>query len=222
MPRGAEAAQPNRAQRIAELRSAMEALGGDVPRSLAPDADVLTTGDALRAVLPGGGLPRRAVTQLSDTPTLAVEMIDSVTADGGFAGVVGWPELSYAGISALERVIAVPDPGIDPLSVAGVLAEGLDLVVLHTPQRLNLSPVRARPLLARVRKGRAALLAVNVAVPSPALSIAGAVAGFHGIGRGSGRITGVDIRVEAAGHRTASAVVTLGEAPSRARLKAVK
>ena len=49
----------------------------------------------------------------------------------------------------------------DPLAVAGVLVEGLDLVVLHTPQPLNLSPVRARPLLARLRKGNAALVAVN-------------------------------------------------------------
>lgn len=178
-------------------------------------------GGQFAAILPHGGLPRRAVTHLSDTPALVVEMLDSVTAAEGFAGVVGWPELSYAGVGALERVIAVPDPGIDPLSVAGVLVEGLDLVVLHTPQPLNVSPVRARPLLARVRKGRAALLMVNARVPSPALSITGQVTGFHGIGRGVGTIAGMDMRVEAAGHHTSSTVITLGRNARRAGLRAV-
>lgn len=178
-------------------------------------------GGQFAAILPHGGLPRRAVTHLSDTPALVVEMLDSVTAAEGFAGVVGWPELSYAGVGALERVIAVPDPGIDPLSVAGVLVEGLDLVVLHTPQPLNVSPVRARPLLARVRKGRAALLMVNARVPSPALSITGRVTGFHGIGRGVGTIAGMDMRVEAAGHHTSSTVITLGRNARRAGLRAV-
>ncbi|WP_235840549.1 hypothetical protein [Corynebacterium liangguodongii] len=162
------------------------------------------------------------MTHASETAALVVEMLEAVTATGGFAGVVGWPELSYAGISHLERVIAVPDPGIDPLSVAGVLVEGLDLVVLHLPQRIALSPVRARPLLARVRRGRAALITVNAEVPSPALRLSARVVGFHGIGRGSGRITGFDLRVEAAGHRTASAVITLGQAAGRAPLEAVR
>lgn len=199
----------------------MADMGGQAPERVLPDTDILSLGDAFRTVLPGGGVPRRAVTHLSDTPALVVDMADSVTAEGGFVGVVGWPELSYAGISVLERVIAVPDPGIDPLSVAGVLVEGLDLVVLHTPQPLNLSPVRARPLLARVRAGRAALLTVNARVPSPALSITGTVTGFHGIGRGTGRISGMDIRVESAGRRAASTVITLGHAARRTGLRAV-
>ena len=116
----------------------MAALGGEVPEPVAPDTDVVGVGEMFRTVLPGGGLPRRAVTHVSDTPALVVEMVDSITAAGGFAGVVGWPDLSYAAVAALERVIAVPDPGIDPLSVAGVLVEGLDLVVLRTPQALSL------------------------------------------------------------------------------------
>ncbi|WP_346727131.1 hypothetical protein [Corynebacterium qintianiae] len=214
--------QSSRADRIAELRSRMAAMGGEAPERVVPETDTLALGEKFRTVLPDGGLPRRAVSQVSDTPALVVEILDAVTAEGGFAAVVGWPDLSYAGIAALDQIIAVPEPGIDPLSVAGVLAEGLDLVVLHTAQPINVSPVRARPLLARVRKGRAALVTVNAHVPSPALSITGRVAGFHGIGRGAGRIMGMDMRVEAAGHRTASATITLGQTPGRVGLKAVK
>ncbi len=205
----------------------MEALGVEQERSSVESTLTLPVGESLRMLFPGGGLPRRAVSHVSDTPALVVELIAQVAAKGGFCGVVGWPELSYAGVPAEDagRVVAVPEPGIDPLGVAGVLAEGLDLVVLHTPQRLELSPVRARPLLARLRQGRAALVAVGTRVPSPALEVAGEVVAIHGVGRGSGRITGLDIRVrvQAKGARPASGVITLGPGPQeRPALKVMK
>lgn len=200
----------------------MAALGGEVPQPVADDADLLAVAGPLAAVLPGGGLPRRAVTHVSDTPLLIAELIERVTESGGHVGVVGWPELSYAGVGALERVIAVPEPGAEGLAVAGVLAEGLDLVVLRTRVALELTPVRARPLLARLRKGNAALLAVNTRVPSPALAVTAELAHFHGIGRGTGRIDGIDLRVRAErkGARPASATVTLGS-PRRPQLTVV-
>ena len=192
----------------------MAAIGGEVPQQVVEDGDTLVVGGGLSLVLPNGGLPRQAVTHVSDTPALIVELIGQVTGAGGRAGIVGWPELSYAGIDAdaLERVVAVPDAGLDDLSVAGVLAEGLDLVVLRTRSPFQLTPVRARPLLARIRKGQAALVCVNVEVPSPALTVTGRLANFHGIGRGTGRITGIDfdVRAETKGYRPASARVTLG------------
>lgn len=224
---GEKPAQTTRAEQIAELRSRMAALGGEPDAPVSAPAQVLPVGEELRTLLPGGGLPRGAVSHVSDTPALVVEMIKQVAAAGGFCGVVGWGQLSYAGVPPehLERVVAVPEPGIDPLGVAGVLAEGLDLVVVYTPQRLELSPVRARPLLARLRQGRAALVAVGTRVPSPALEVVGEVAGVHGVGHGSGRITGIDIRVraQAKGARPASRVITLGTAPQpRPALKVVK
>ena len=204
----------------------MAAIGGEVPQQVVEDGDTLVVGGGLSLVLPNGGLPRQAVTHVSDTPALIVELIGQVTGAGGRAGVVGWPELSYASIDAdaLERVVAVPDAGLDDLSVAGVLAEGLDLVVLRTRSPFQLTPVRARPLLARIRKGQAALVCVNVEVPSPALTVTGQLAQFHGIGRGTGRITGIDfdVRAQAKGYRPASARVTLGTGGvEKRRLRAV-
>ena len=198
----------------------MAEMGGQVAPKVVADDDVLPVAGGFSQVLPNGGLPRCGVTQVSDTPALVVELLDRVAGAGGSVGVIGWPELSYAGITAeaLERVIAVPEPGIEDLAVAGVLAEGLDLVVLRTRTALQLSPVRARPLLARLRKGNAALVAVNVAVPSPALRITGQIAQFHGIGRGTGRIRGIDVRVraEAKGWPGATAMLTLGAGPASA------
>lgn len=212
------AGQADRAEQIAELRAKIAALGGEVSRPAVEDAEVLAVSGPLSYVLPNGGLPRKAVTQCSETPALVVEIISQVAAAGGYAGVVGWPELSYAGVgrAGLERVIAVPDPGIEPVAVAGVLAEGLDLVVMRSRAPLVLTPVRARPLLARLRKGSAALVAVNTTVPSPALAVAGRVTGFHGIGEGQGRIAGIDIhvRAEQKGTRPASTTLTLGAVQS--------
>ena len=219
-------AQPSRVDQIAELRARMAAIGGEVPQRVVEDAETLAVAGSLSLVLPNGGLPRRAVTHVSDTPALIVELIGQVAQAGGRAGVVGWPELSYASIDAdaMERVVAVPDAGLDDLSVAGVLAEGLDLVVLRTRSPFQLTPVRARPLLARIRKGQAALVCVNVEVPSPALTVTGQLAQFHGIGRGIGRITGIDfdVRAQAKGYRPASARVTLGTGGvEKRRLRAV-
>lgn len=215
-----------RAEQIAELRSKMAQIGGGVPGDGGDSAGfsgqivtgegVLGLGEQFRFLLPGGGLPRCAVTHMSDTPALVAEMLLHVVQAGGYAGVVGWPELSYAGIDKrhLNRIIAVPDPGVDPLGITAVLTEGLDLVVYRSPVELTLSPVRCRPLLGKLRKGRAALMMVGATVPSPALTVTGDVEAFHGIGRGTGRITGVDIRVRAQSKSAhpASATVTVGRA----------
>ncbi len=215
-----------RAEQIAELRSKMAQIGGEVPgggngsavfgEGIASGEDVLGLGGQFRFILPGGGLPRHAVTHMSDTPALVAEMLLHVVDAGGHAGVVGWPELSYAGIDRkhLDRIIAVPDPGADPLGIAAVLTEGLDLVVYHSPVQLALSPVRCRPLLGKLRKGRAALMMVGATVPSPALTVTGDIQSFHGIGRGTGRITGVDIRVRAQSKSAhpASATIMVGQA----------
>ncbi len=215
-----------RAEQIAQLRSKMAQIGGAVPggdgdgagfaQKIADGEGVVSLGEQFRFLLPGGGLPRHAVTHMSDTPALVAEMLLHVVEAGGHAGVVGWPELSYAGIDPkyLGRIIAVPDPGVDPLGVAAVLTEGLDLVVYRSPVSLALSPVRCRPLLGKLRKGRAALMMVGATVPSPALTVTGDIQAFHGIGRGTGRITGVDIRVRAQskGGHPASASITVGQA----------
>ncbi|WP_394281593.1 hypothetical protein [Corynebacterium sp.] len=214
----------DRHETIAALRSRMAEIGGEVPERVVDDTDVVPVGENLQVLLPHGGVPRRAVTHCSDTASLIVELLEQVTSTGQHAGVVGWPDLSYAGLSRVDRVIAVPDPGTDPLQVASVLVEGLDLVVYRTGVELNLSPVRARPLLARLRQGKAALVMVGTKVPSPALTIAAEVTQFRGIGQGSGRITGWDmqVRTEAKGYRPASGVVTVGEAEQKPGLRVVK
>lgn len=216
----------DRAGRVDLLRSRMAAIGGGQGAAPQPDMaspDVLPVHPELAKVLPGGGLERRAVAEVSDCPALIVELIGQVTARGGHVGVVGWPELSLAGVvesGRLDNVITVPDPGTDPLGIVGILVEGLDLVVARWAAPLELSPVRARPLLARLRGGVAALVLVGARIPSPAVRIGAGVTTFRGIGEGTGRIRSVDIavRVTAKGRPPESATVTVGR---RAGLRAV-
>lgn len=137
--------------------------------------------------------------------------------------MVGWSELSLAGVvesGRLEKVIIVPEPGSDPLGVIGGLVEGLDLVVARWAVPVELSPVRARPMLGKLRGGVAALVLVGARVSAPNARIQAEVTTFRGIGEGAGRIRGVDIavRVEAKGWPPASTTVTVGR---RAGLKAV-
>lgn len=180
----------DRLGQIDELRARMQAVTGVVPeKQSAPEED-----DALDVGLPLC-IPRRAVTEISDCPALVVDLLAKVTAAGGHVGIVGWPQLSLAAIEHLDKVIAVPDPGPDPLGITSVLVEGLDLVVHHSAVELNLSPVRARPLTGRLRGGEAALLLVGLHAPSPALRIDARVSTYRGIGRGTGRISGMDIDV---------------------------
>ncbi|MGP6173875.1 hypothetical protein [Corynebacterium sp. A21] len=211
----AELSGLSQAERISVLRSRM----GTLERP-----EVLGVGPELAKVLPGGGLARRAVTHLSDCPALVIELIAHCTAAGGHVGVVGWSELSYAGVpdsgGELDRIITVPEPGPEALSISAVLVEGLDLVVHHFPVPVELSPTRARPLLAKLRGGTAALVLVGAQVPAPAAVIDAKVSTYRGVGTGYGRINGLDIRlrVRARGRPPQQLILTLGNRP---RLRAV-
>ncbi|GAB3942250.1 hypothetical protein [Corynebacterium tapiri] len=199
----------DRDHRIAQLRARMAAVAGVPSRE-----DGLNVGLSLP-------VPRRAVTTMGDCPALVVECISQVTQSGGYVGVVGWPDLCVAAIERMEQLVLVPDPGSDPLGVTSVLVEGLDLVVCHSRVPLTLSPVRARPLLGRLRKGKAALVLVGLDVASPALRIDAHISEIRGIERGRGRIDAldIDVRMRTRDGRPARETLTIGRA--REHLRAV-
>ena len=96
--------------------------------------DVVQLPERLARCFPGGGLPRKAVSQVSDCATLVIEIISAVTEQGGYVAVVGWADLLFAGVvdsgGDVSKIVSVPDPGIDALPVAAVFAEGMvDMVV---------------------------------------------------------------------------------------------
>ena len=186
-----------------------------------PEEELVDTLPSLARLLPAGGLARRRVVHCANCPALVVELICHLTTRGGYVGVVGWPDLLLAHVADkgdIERVVTVPDPGLESWMVTGVLAEGLDLVIHRGPPG-EVSSTKARPVLAKVRGGRAAVLTVGTRLPGTAVGIGARVSAYRGVDKGSGRIRGVDMDVQVTSKQGVSrGVLTVGE---RRRLEAV-
>lgn len=196
-----------RAERIDVLRAKMSALSAaseshsqEVSKQVI--ADIVAAPQALAELLPSGGFMRGESYSFTSCSQLCVEVIAHISGHGGMAAVVGWPELSYAGVQDaggdLANVIAIPDAGLEPLNTVAVLLEGLDMVVYKGPP-ITMSPVRARPLRAKLRAGRGSLLTADTVIPQSVAHIAATVDGFNGIGQGTGRIRGVELELTVTG-----------------------
>lgn len=162
--------QPDRAEQLQQLRRQMAAVSGKVGggRTVADRADeVLPTSESLLPVpeslagLLPAGLPRGTVAVVSGARSLLVSMAAAVTAAGGHVAVVGLPDfglLAAAEMGAdLSRLAMIPDPGTDPVEVAAVLMDGMDLVVLGLAGR-TVTATRARAVVARARQKGCTLL----------------------------------------------------------------
>ncbi|WAM19710.1 hypothetical protein [Rhodococcus sp. JS3073] len=88
-----------------------------------------------------------------------------------------------------------------------MLVDGLDLVVVSLGGR-GIPPSRVRAVTARARRA-GAVLAVDGRWPHVDVRLRAEVAGYHGLAGGQGRVTGLDLDVEA---------VTRGHRPRRHRI----
>ncbi len=160
----------SRAEQVQQLRRQIASVSGKVgasrrghtetPDLLPGSQSLLPIPESLAELLPGG-LPRGTVAVLTGARSLPLSMAAAVTAGGGFVALIGQPE---AGLLAavemgadLSRLAIIPDPGSDPVEVAAVLMDGMDLVVLGLTGR-SVPPARARSISARARHKGCALL----------------------------------------------------------------
>jgi len=207
----------NRADQLEQLRRQMAAVSGKVGASRRgigpvspPSEAVLPVPSLLAAVLPAG-LPRGTVAVLSGARSLGLSMVAAVTAAGGNAAIVGQPDtglLAAVEMGAdLSRLAVIPDPGNDPVEVATVLMDGMDLVVLGLGGR-SVPPARTRVVAARARHRGCALLVSGGAWQGAALQLEARVSGYETVGdkipgcgaiSGFGRIGAVRLEVRAAG-----------------------
>lgn len=200
--RSVEVAGLSRAERIAALKEhlvtmdprAGTASGLKQADYSDPSLNPIATHPGLAQALRGGGLPRRAVVNMSTSSLLASVLIEHATQAGSLVAVVGWPELSFADIEHLERIVAIPDPGQDPWQIAALLCEGIDLVIVNTPIQMNLGSSRA--FMAKVRKGKAGVLNASSHQIPATLALQPKINAFYGIGPGVGRIRGIDLAVQ--------------------------
>lgn len=192
----------DRAEQLEQLRRQLATVSGQVGTArrgwtpgacrddVLPDsAAVLPVPPALAETLPGG-LPRGTVVVLSGSRSLALGMVAAVTAAGGNAALVGQPD---AGLLAavemgadLSRLATIPDPGVDPVEIAAVLIDGMDLVVLGLGGR-TVPAARARSVLVRARQRGCTLLVTGGDWPGARLRLEARVCGYEVAGGSRGR-----------------------------------
>ncbi|MCW4352490.1 hypothetical protein ONR57_04140 [Hoyosella sp. YIM 151337] len=207
-----------RQEQIEQLRRRMAAVPGRVgavaPQSLAaaqapeatpelaPRTGGLPVPGPFEELFPGRFLAKGSVVGLTGSRFAVLGFIASVTAADGHVAVVGLPELSLLAVAEmggdLRRVAVIPDPGPDPVEVAAVLLDGVDLVVLGLCG-VQVSYTRARAVTARVRSKNAVLAIVDGQWPNPEVALESQICGYRGLGRGHGRIRGLSLAVQASG-----------------------
>lgn len=203
----------SRAEQLKRLRRQMAAVAGKVGpgwRGTAVGDDPLPLPETslpvpslLAETLPAG-LPRGTVAVLSGARSLELSMVAAVTAAGGNVAIVGQPDtglLAVAELGAdLSRLAVIPDPGGDPVEVAAVLIDGMDLVVLGLGGR-SVPPARARAVTARARQHGCTLLIVGGDWPGAALRLEARVRSYETTCAipGFGRISAVRLGVRAQG-----------------------
>lgn len=167
---------------------------------------VLPVPSALIEVLPHGGLVRGTVASVSGAGSLLIGLVAAVTGAGGHVAVIGQPRFGILAAvemgAQLSKLALIPDPGPDPVEVAAILLDGVDLVVLGLGG-LSVSPTRARAVVARARSKGSTLLVTDGHWDGAELRLDASVHGYDGLGTGRelgrGRLRGVRLSVCAHG-----------------------
>ena len=167
---------------------------------LPPAESLLPVPESLAEALPAG-LPRGTVAVLSGARSLPVGIAAAVSAAGGHVAIVGLPDFGLR--SAPISAAMVPQPGSDPVEVAAVLMDGMDLVLLGLAGR-RVPATRARAVVARARQRGCTLLIVSGDWQGAAMRMEARVRGYEitagtaGVPvAGCGRIGGVQLSVRA-------------------------
>ncbi|MGX9790128.1 hypothetical protein [Mycobacterium sp. MMS18-G62] len=214
----------NRAEQVEHLRRKIAAVSSKVGggrRGPEPSVDVLPDSESLLPLpeslaelspCPSGGrypqptsLPRGTVAVVSGARSLSLSMVAAVTAEGGHAAIVGQPDVGLLAAvemgADLSRIAVIPEPGTDPVEVAAVLMDGMDLVVLGLGGR-SVPVTRARAVVARARQKGCTLLVTGGDWQGAATRLEARVCGYEiaGPGRpGVGRISKVRLAMRGRG-----------------------
>jgi hypothetical protein len=197
----------DRAEQVEHLRRKIAAVSskvGDGRRGPAPSIDPLPDSESLLPVpesspCPSGGrypqptsLPRGTVAVVSGARSLTLSMVAAVTARGGHAAIVGQPDVGLLAAvemgADLSRIAVIPEPGADPVEVAAVLMDGMDLVVLGLGGR-SVPAGRARAVVARARQKGCTLLVTGGDWQGASTRLEARVCGYEVTGAGGGAPT---------------------------------
>lgn len=204
----------DRADQLEHLRRKIAAVPSKVGpgrRETAPSADPLTDSESLLPIpeqlaeLLPKSLPRGTVAVVSGARSLPLSMVAAVTAEGGHAAIVGQPDVGLLAAvemgADLSRIAVIPEPGADPVEVAAVLMDGMDLVVLGLGGR-SVPATRARAVVARARQKGCTLLVTGGDWQGASTRLEARVCGYDITGPGCpgvGRISKVRLAMRGRG-----------------------
>ena len=227
----------DRAEQVEHLRHKMAAISGKVGngrRGEVPSNDVLPQSESLLPLPESltelfsasgwypqpAALPRGTVAVVAGARSLPLSMVAAVTAAGGHAAIVGQPDVGLLAAvemgADLSRLAVIPEPGADPVEVAAVLMDGMDLVVLGLAGR-SVSATRARAVVARARQKGCTLLVTEGDWQGASARLEARVSGYEVTGGsgnrrtpGCGRISRVRLSMRAKG-RSLGSVHAVGQ-----------
>ncbi|WP_308796262.1 hypothetical protein [Agromyces silvae] len=191
----AAASPDTRFDRVGELQSRIR---GMEARKL--DAKSVPTHPALAAVLPGRSLREGTVVQAVGSTSLLMSLLAGPSAAGRWTAVVGLPDFGVEAAArfgiALERLVLVPDPGRQWLTVTAALADVIPVVAVQPIGRL--SPAETSRFTARLRQRGGVLIAAGE-WPGADTVLEVGESGWSGLELGHGALTEREVVVRTAG-----------------------
>lgn len=155
------------------------------------DSRALPTSAAIAELLPGGSLAAGSTYAVEGSTTLALSLLQGPSAAGAWCAVVGLPDLGIeatAGLGIdLDRLVLVPRPGGQWLSVVSALIDVVT-VVLVRPGQQRISDTVASRLAARLRQREAVLVSLG-GWPGNEVRLSVTGSRWEGVGTGHGYLT---------------------------------
>ena len=162
------------------------------------DSRNMPTVPALARILPGGGLQSGGSYAVRNSTTLAMALLAGPSATGAWCSVIGLPDFSVEAAQGigidLERLILIPDPGTQWLTVTAALVDVVTVILTRAPE--HLAPTEGARLRARLRQRGAALITLGAWKQSDS-TLGVAESAWEGLGSGTGHLRGRRMKITA-------------------------
>ncbi len=159
----------------------------------------------IRALLPSSSLARGTSLSVTGAMSVITGLVAAASAAGHHVALIGQPRLGILAAveqgARLDKIAFIPDPGDDPLTVASICLDGIDLVVTTLHGRA-VAPTRGRALLARMRSQASVLVTTDGRLPGTDFTIESRPVSVDGITLGRGRVRAITIESSLYGRGT--------------------
>lgn len=197
-PAALPTAAPSRGESSEQVAALRSRISGMEATKL--ETRALPTLPALAAILPGGALRQGAAYSVEGSTTLVMALLAGPSQAGAWCGVVGLPDFGAEAATRfgieLDRLVLVPTPGDQWLTVTAALVDVLTVVVIRPPGRTSDADV-AR-LGARLRQRGCTLIVVGD-WPQSEARLGIETSRWSGLGQGHGYLAGREVTVTSSG-----------------------